>query len=305
MLKNFSPSALGINGRQSELIELALTYGFNGMDIDMQEMLRRSQRTTTKDAAKYLEAAKIKIGGFDLGINLDADEETFVSQVGGLHPLADLAKELGAKRAFLRLPPATDRLPYHEYFDVQSKRIAQAADVLQSRGLQLGVGFFAGKDRAEGKQFPFIRNVEGLLALVGGIAKANVGYLIDTWDWVVGAGTLEQIGELPAEKIVAVRLGSLPADLDSSTANTSNRVLPQPAGPLNHVSLVKHLSKIGFRGPVSPSASNQSYKGQTRESIVQRAQEAVDAISREAGLPVAPLPMDLIEDIPYEPNPMG
>ncbi len=36
MLKNFSPQSLGINGRQSELIELALTYGFTSMDIDMR-----------------------------------------------------------------------------------------------------------------------------------------------------------------------------------------------------------------------------------------------------------------------------
>lgn len=305
MLKNFSPNALGINGRQSELIELALTYGFNGMDVDMHDMLRRSQRTNTKDAAKYLEAAKIKIGGFDLGINLDADEDSFTSQVGGLHPLSDLAKELGAKRAYVRVPAATDRLPYHEYFDIQTKRIHQIAEVLEAREIKLAIGFFAGKDRAEGKQFPFIRNVEGYLALVSGVGKGNVGYLIDTWDWIVGDGAMDQLSELPADKIIAVRLGSLPADVDPGKANTSSRVLPELAGPLNHVNVIKHLSKIGFRGPVSPSASNQSYKGQTRESIVQRAQEAVDAISREAGLPVAPLPMELIEDIPYEPNPIG
>ena len=305
MLKNFSPTALGINGRQSELIELALTYGFNGMDVDMHDMLRRSQRTNTKDAAKYLEAAKIKIGGFDLGINLDSDEETFTSQVGGLHPLSDLAKELGAKRAYVRVPAATDRLPYHEYFDIQTKRIDQIAEVLEAREIKLAIGFFAGHDRAEGKQFPFIRNVEGYLALVGGISRNNVGYLIDTWDWIVGDGAMDQLSELPAEKIVAVRLGSLPAQVDPSKANTSDRVLPEVTGPLNHVSVIKHLSKVGFRGPVSPSASNQSYKGQTRESIVQRAQEAVDEISRQAGLTVAPLPMELIEDIPYEPNPIG
>ena len=76
-------------------------------------------------------------------------------------------------------------------------------------------------------------------------------------------------------------------------------------GILNHVNLIKHLAAIGFDGPVSPSASNLSYKGQTRESIVQRAQEAVDGISKEAGLTVAPLPMELIEDIPYEPNPIS
>jgi hypothetical protein len=38
---------------------------------------------------------------------------------------------------------------------------------------------------------------------------------------------------------------------------------------------------------------------------VQRAQEAVDEISSEAGLTVAPLPKDLIEDIPYDPTPIA
>lgn len=305
MLKNFSHSALGINGRQSELIELALTYGFTGMDIDMQDMLRRSQRTDTKDASKYLEAAKIKIGGFDLGIDLDADEETFTSLVGSLHPLSDLAKELGAEQAYLRVPASTDRLPYHEYFDIQVQRIGQIAEVLESRGIKLALSISVDKKQAEGKQFPFIVNVEGLLALVNGIPNSNVGCLLDTWAWVVGGGTFEQITSLPVEKIVAVRLGSITEGVEAANAESADRVLPQADGPINHVELIKHLSSVKFAGPVSPSASSKSYKGQTRESIVQRAQEAVDGISKEAGLTVAPLPMELIEDIPYEPNPMG
>ena len=100
MLKNFSPKSLGINGRQSELIELALTYGFASMDIDMYEMLRRTQRTTADDAAKFLKAAMgegmgrlEQLGGFELETDLDCDDEAFTSQVGALHPLTELAAE--------------------------------------------------------------------------------------------------------------------------------------------------------------------------------------------------------------------
>ncbi|MCG8648320.1 MAG: sugar phosphate isomerase/epimerase [Pirellulales bacterium] len=305
MIKNFSAQALGINGRQSELIELALTYAFSGMDIDMTEMLRRAQRTSSEDAAKYLNAAKIQIGGFELDVSLDADDETFTSQVGTLHPIADLAKELGAQRCYVRLPAATDRLPYHEYFETQRSRLSQVAQALAPREIKLGVGFSAGKELEEGRQFPFVRNVEGFIAMVGSMTESNIGYLIDTWDWVVGDGAMDQLSELPAEKIVAVRLASVPQDIDQTKAVTSDRVLPEQEGTLNHVKLIKHLSSIGFDGPVSPGASSSQYKGQTRESIVQRAQEAVDGISKEAGLHVAPLPMDLIEDIPYEPNPVN
>lgn len=305
MLKNFSPAALGINGRQSELIELALTYGFTGMDVDMHEMLRRAQRTNVEDAAKYLEAAKIEVGGFEVGIDLDADEDAFTSQLGALHPIADMAKELGGTRSYIRVPAATNRLPYHEYFDVQGTRLGQIAQVLEPRGIQLGIGFSAGKELEENSEFAFVRNVEGYIALVNSVAGANVGMLIDTWDWVVGDGAMDQLSEIPAEKIVAVRLGSVTAEVEAGKATSNDRVLPEQEGALNHVNVIKHLASIGFAGPVSPSASNQSYKGQTRESIVQRAQEAVDGISTEAGLEVAKLPMETIEDIPYEPNPIS
>jgi sugar phosphate isomerase/epimerase len=305
MLKNFSPSALGINGRQSELIELALTYGFASMDIDMHEMLRRAQRTTTQDAAKYLEAAKIDIGGFDLGIDLDADEDAFTSQVGGLHPIAELAKELGATRGYVRVPAATDRLPYHEYYEIQRGRLGQINEVLEPRGIQLCIGFSAGKELEEGKEFPFVRNVEGFVAVVKSVASPNAGFMIDTWDWVVGDGTMDQLSELTAAEIVAVRLGSVTKEVEPGNVTSCDRVLPEQDGLLNHVDLIKHLASIQFTGPISPSASSTSYKGQTRESIVKRAHEAVDAISVEAGLEVATLPKDLIEDIPYEPNPIN
>lgn len=305
MFKNFSPTALGINGRQSELIELALTYAFSGMDVDMSEMLRRAQRSSSEDAAKYLNAAKIQVGGFDLDVDLDADDDAFIAQVGTLHPIADLARELGVNRCYVRLPAATDRLPFHEYFETQRERLAQIATTLQTREIKLGIGFSAGKELEEGKEFAFVRNVEGFISFVNAVASDNVGYLIDTWDWVVGDGAMDQISEIPADKIVAVRLASVPEDVDATKATTTDRALPEQEGPLNHVKLIKHLETIGFDGPVSPGASSTLYKGTTRESIVQKAQEAVDGISKEAGLHVAPLPMDLIEDIPYEPNPVN
>ncbi len=301
MLKNFSPHSLGINGRQSELIELALTYGFRGMDVDMADMLRRSRRSSIDEAAKYLRATDLLIGGFDLSeTDLDADDEAFATQLASLHPLAELAQQLGATRAYIQLPVATDRLPYHEYFEIQKTRLSQIAEVLSGKNIRLGIGFRAGKELDEGKEFAFVRNVEGLLALVSSVSAAGV--YLDTWDWVVGDGAMDQLSELKADDIVAVRLGSLPADVDITKATSTDRVLPEKEGTLNHVSVVKHLNTIGFDGPLSPSASSTQYKGQTRESTVQKAQQAVDGISKDAGLHVAALPMDLIEDIPYEPT---
>ncbi|MEM1226392.1 MAG: TIM barrel protein [Planctomycetota bacterium] len=304
MFKNFCPTALGINGRQSELIELALTYAFRGMDIDMHDMVRRSQRTTFEDSAKYLQAADIKIGSFDLSVDLDADDDAFTAAVAQLHPLSEVAEKLKADRALVRVPAATDRLPFNEFFEVQQKRLGQIAEVLSGRGIKLGVGFHAGNEMVADKQFPFVNTVEAFRALVDSIASDSIGYVVDTWDWVIGNGAMDQLSEIPGDRIIAVRLGSVAEDVDPAGAKSADRVLPAQSGALDHVKVVSHLDSTSFSGPISPTASTANYKGQTREFIVQKAQEAIDGICTEAGLTVAPLPMDLIEDIPYEPTPM-
>lgn len=302
MFKNFCPQALGINGRQSELIELALTYAFRGMDIDMHDMLRRTQRSSFEDASKYLKATEIRIGSFTLSIDLDADDDAFTAAVATLHPLSEIAGQLEVDRALIRLPGATDRLPFNEFFEVQRTRLGQIAEVLATKDIKLGVGFQAGKEHIEGKEFPFVTTVETFRALVD--AVPGVGYMIDTWDWVVGDGGMDQLSEIPGDQIVAVRLGSLAEGIEPNAATTNDRVLPAKDGLLDHVKLVSHLDASSFTGPMSPTASTMQYKGQTREFLVQKAQEAIDGISTDAGLTVAPLPMDLIEDIPYEPTPM-
>src|SRR5688500_15114769 len=124
MYKNFSPSALGITGRQSELIELSLTYGFRGMDIDMSDMRRRAARSTPAEAFKYLKATDLSIGGFRVDIDLDADDDAFKAQLTALHPVADLASQWKVKHGLLMVPAATDRMPYHEYFDFIRNRLS-------------------------------------------------------------------------------------------------------------------------------------------------------------------------------------
>ncbi|MCA9139309.1 MAG: TIM barrel protein [Planctomycetales bacterium] len=312
MLKNFSPKSLGINGRQSELIELALTYGFASMDIDMYEILRRSQRTSADDAAKFLKAAMgegmgrlEQIGGFPLEINLDADDEAFKSQVGALHPLTELAADLEATRAYINLPSATNRLPYHEYFQTQQNRLSQIAEVLSGKGIRLGVGFDATKVQNDSKEFDFVRNVEGLIAMIKSVGSPHVGFIVNTWDWAVGDGGMDQLSEISGSDIVAVRLGTVADDADPAKITRADCVLPAATGGLNHVNVVKHLIATGFEGPISPCASPTRYKGQTRENTVKDAQEAIDAICTAAGLEVKPLPMDLIEDIPYEATPVA
>jgi len=301
MYKNFSPSALGITGRQSELIELALTYGFRGMDIDMSEMRRRASRSTPVEAFKYLKATDLSIGSYRLDIDLDADEETFKTQLTGLHPVADLASQWKVKHGLIMVPACTDQMSYPEFFDFVRGRLVQIAEVLAPRKLRLGIGFRAGKELETSKQYPFIRNAEGLIALVKSVAADNAGYIVDSWDWLVSGSEIEQLNEIPPKKIVTVRLASVLEGVTVIEATSNDRVLPVVVGPLNHVAFVKKLKSLGYDGPIGPSASGTQYKGETREFIVSNGQEAIDEILTQAGVNVPPRPKDTLSQYPEEP----
>lgn len=49
MYKNLNAEVLGVSGRQSELIELAMTYGFIGLDVDITEVVKRTAPRTSNE----------------------------------------------------------------------------------------------------------------------------------------------------------------------------------------------------------------------------------------------------------------
>ena len=88
MYKNLNCDLLGISGRQSEIIELALTYGFRGIEIDMDDLVKRCGRGSFESASRFLASSKLKIAGFDAPINLDSDDETFTTPHAQLNAVA-------------------------------------------------------------------------------------------------------------------------------------------------------------------------------------------------------------------------
>ena len=42
VFKNLVGEGLGVSGRQNEMIELALTFGYRGLDVDMNDMVGRA-----------------------------------------------------------------------------------------------------------------------------------------------------------------------------------------------------------------------------------------------------------------------
>ena len=277
MYKNLNPFAIGILGRQSELVEIALTHGFKGLEIDITEVTRRAQATNVAQACRYLCSARLAIAGFELPIRWAGEEKDFKADLAQVPLLLEVAGTLNADRCVTTIRPTCDQRPFHENFKFQVERLSQVVDALAPGNVKLALNFLAApSDRADGG-FEFIHQADPALLLINSIGKDNVGLLFDAWSWTVGGGEIDKLRTLRGEQIVSVRLADIPAGVELPAITNEQRVYPGEGGTIDSAALLSALDEIGFDGPVAAAPWPESSKGQKREETVKKASAALDA----------------------------
>ncbi len=284
MYKNLNPESLGIAGRQSELIELTMTYGFRGLDVDGAELIKRAGLLGVEEATRYLKSANIKVGGFPLPVNIAADEDSFTSDLEKLGKAADFAKQIGFKYCEVILDPASEALPYHDNFERHRERLAKSAELLAKFEIRLGVGFKAASSHRQGRPFQFIHQAEELLTLLKTIGSANLGLALDTWNWRVGGGEKDQMVELKGPQVVSVRIADVPLDADWSTVTDHQRLLPTEDTVAEHAALLKTLAERNFDGPVTLYPHGSQLPQVSRDVCTSKCAACLEKIWSTAGL---------------------
>jgi len=278
MYKCLSPSAIGVLARQSELLEIALTHKFQGLEIDIQEVVKRAQATNVKQACRYLASAQVRIGGFDLPVRWEGNESEFKADLAQLGTLLEVCGALNADRCFTTVRPTCDQRPFHENFQFHIDRLGQVADALAAGNVKVGLNFLAAaKDRADGG-FEFIHQVDPLILLVNGVGRDNVGVVVDTWRWLVGGGDVDRLRSLRAEQVLNVRLADLPSGFDQAEIGEDQRLLPGEGGAVDFSGLFAALEEIGYDGPVGLAPNPAVFKGQKREATVSQVSGILDGL---------------------------
>jgi sugar phosphate isomerase/epimerase len=267
---------------------MALTYGFKGMDLDMREFMRKVNSRGRDVAARYIQSAQIRlnfrVSGFELPVRWTDDEANFKQDLDKLAPLAEVAAALGARGCYTSVLPASDKLQYHENFAFHQQRLGKVADVLAKSNLRLGLCLVSTPKARKDKKFEFVHQVDPFLTLIKTLGVENIGVVVDLWHWYFGGGTIKQIGELPPEQIVQVRVSDAPEDADPAKMTDDQRVLPGKSGVIDAAMALRILGEIQYDGPVSPFANARTLTGMTRDRIVRTAGEALDAVWKAAGL---------------------
>jgi sugar phosphate isomerase/epimerase len=284
MFRLLNLKKLGLAATQAEYIELALSYGFRGIDLDLVEFHQRVQTHGLQHARRLFDSAKIKLGTFDLPLDPGADEPIFRQALMDLKPLAETAAAVGCLRALTTVAPSSGQRPYHENFEFHRKRYNDVAAVLAPLGIRLGIGFCAlGPVNSDG-QFEFIRTFDALVLLVGTIAARNVGIALDLWHLWRSGGKVADVRKLSGQQIVAVDVADAPADQSRETVGLDGRLVPGETGVVELSAALSLLAELGYDGPVTPHIDRSRLGNLGREGVVRRVAEGFDKVWKAAGL---------------------
>jgi sugar phosphate isomerase/epimerase len=285
VFKNLVGEGLGVSGRQNEMIELALTYGYRGLDVDMNDMVGRAVEVSHQFACQYLLAAEksLQVGAFELPIDFRVDNDKFKASLSRLDVMIQLCTPLKATRAYINIP-ASSSVPFQENFERYRLRVADVADRVAGCGLRIGLALNATAEAAKRFENKFITTAEELLTLIKMIGKPNVGLMLDSWHWHLGGGTTEMLARMTADQIVAARFADFPSDLNPENAKSKSRQLLKADEKSFTVQVLRVLNKINYEGPLASCPGSSQFGGMTRERIVQTLSENLNEVLPIAGI---------------------
>lgn len=293
MFKNLDGECFGIVGRQNEVIEFALSNGYSSISVDFSDLNSRATASGVDFAARFLASAKmLKVGIGSLSLRLHGTDEEFNADLESLNTIFEIVDairnvERGVdgriERINVTLQPYSDTNAYHENFELHRTRISTLADKLAEKSIRLGIAMQAAPSKRADKQYEFIYTAESLVALIKAVGHANVGLSLNTWDWVVGGGALDQLSELTLDQVVDVTLTDMPENADLSNIANSDRLMPGSGDSSFCTKVCGWLHGLGYTGPLTPGPSSQQFSGSSRDAVIHKAANAIDDILVEVG----------------------
>lgn len=284
MYKCLSPDGLALACSQNELIELALTHGYQGLSVDLSAFQEEVEGKGLDAASRFLKGAPIKISAFNLPIPWDAEEKPFQQAMDSLDSAIEMAKSLGCEVVHTMVLPGSNHRPYHESFEFYRQHLSTLSERFAEAEIRLGIMSASLDANPEDYAYPFITAPDALIALLKMTVASNLGILVDAWSWAVAEISFDELKSLAPAQITAVRLADLPPERALEKATPADRLMPGSTGAVKTTMLFRALAEIGYHGPLMPFVHASHLEGIKRQEAVRTAAEAITQCMTDAGL---------------------
>lgn len=261
--KFYSNLAIGLLGpfhqMLSETIDLAMKYGFEGIDPNADYFATLND-DDLKRLLDKMEANNLKFGAAGLPVDFRRDEGSFSDSLKKLPATADSLKRAGVTRVSTWFAPSSNQLTYLQNFRQHAYRLRECALILADRGQRLGFEYVAPRSsRARAKQ-PFIHCMAEMKEFIAAVGTDNLGFRLDSWHWFNAEETDKDILTLHNKDVVTVDLNDAPTGLTLDQYNDGQRELPAATGVIPIKSFLDALVQIGYDGPIQAEPNNSNLR---------------------------------------------
>ena len=177
MEKILNAQGLGVAGRQNELIELALTYKFKGVEVDMEDLVGRHDAMGKGFACQFLQSAKIELGTFRLPVSIGAAENDYAKFESNIATIVSLCEALHGNRCYVLIETSSDT-KFEENLELHRIRLHSLGQTLAQNQIQLGLALQP--VGAHEKEHAFVQTADQMLSLIETVNQPNVGLALDT-----------------------------------------------------------------------------------------------------------------------------
>ncbi|HMO12827.1 MAG TPA: TIM barrel protein [Pirellulaceae bacterium] len=285
MIENLCMYGLPFASRQNEMIEMALTFRFSGIEVDLDEMVRRAEAMGQEFATQFVNSANIEVALFRLPIDFGAEPAQFDAALERLESWCSMAEAIEAKRCYAMIAPGSDHVAFQENFERHIQRLGQVADRLAKSSIRMGLGLNASAGARSKYAYQFICKPEELLTLIKMVDRPNVGLSLDTWHWQLGNGGLDQIQDFDISKVFDVRLADLPEKYDAATVSLQDRRPPSDQRSGFTVKLLEYLKQKNYDQTIAAVCSFPDFNDRSRGvKTAQKIRGVLNRVLKEAGI---------------------
>lgn len=272
--KTLGPGSLGVKADSRRSLELAVRYGFEGIEPRPGDF----ENASDAGIGEWLEEMKskgVRYGAAGLPADFRGDDDRFRKDLEQLPRRAALLRRLGVTRAATWITPGHPELPFAENFERHRKRLGECARVLKDHGLRLGLEFVGPKTSRARARHPFIHDQKGMMELAAAIGTGNVGLLLDSWHWYTSHGTVEGLRKLRNEDVVHVHVNDAPPGIPVDEQVDNRRRLPTATGVIDLKGFINALAGIGYDGPVECEPFDADLRAQGEAAILEQTRDAL------------------------------
>jgi sugar phosphate isomerase/epimerase len=271
---NLSLGRLGFHGSFQESRDLAVKYGFGGLDPDPGYFASLGDEGLER-LVDDLKAKNLKLSPAGLPVDFRKDEATFNDGLKMLPAQAEILKRAGVRSVSTWINPCSDELTYPQNFRQHAYRLRQCAQILADRGQHLGLEYVAPRTLWRSEKHSFLHSLSEMKELIVAIGTDNLGIQLDSWHWFNAQETGKDVLTLRGTDVVTVDLNDAPVGLSLDQYQDDHRELPAATGVIPVKEFLSSLVQIQYAGPIQAEPFNAALRAMPLDQACSSASAAL------------------------------